>query len=254
MVKNEGQIPQYYVENSHPPIISIEMFEMVQQELAKNARFKQGRSNASCFSNRVICGECGEYYVARTWHSQDIYKRKVWQCGGKYSQRGGPGCQTPHLTEEQLQSVFVEAFNRVIGDKERYIEALAPVIEFLTDTSGLETESQIMQERSAGIYAQMEALVADNAQHLRNQDEYQKRYDDLEGRYEIVRKRLEEITAEKQARQRKKENILCFIDTLRGRESLLTEFDEGIFRATVEETIVLAKDKITVRFRDGREI
>lgn len=31
-VKNEGQVPQYFVENSHPAIISKETFQAVQQE------------------------------------------------------------------------------------------------------------------------------------------------------------------------------------------------------------------------------
>ena len=32
--KNEGEVPQYYVKNSHPPIIDPEEFELVQAEIA----------------------------------------------------------------------------------------------------------------------------------------------------------------------------------------------------------------------------
>ena len=34
-IKNEGQAPSYYVENSHPAIVSQEMFDMVQMEMAR---------------------------------------------------------------------------------------------------------------------------------------------------------------------------------------------------------------------------
>ena len=33
-VANNGIVPQYYLENSHPAIVSTEMFDMVQEELA----------------------------------------------------------------------------------------------------------------------------------------------------------------------------------------------------------------------------
>lgn len=31
--KNDGQIPQYYVENSHPAIVTPEMYDAVQAEM-----------------------------------------------------------------------------------------------------------------------------------------------------------------------------------------------------------------------------
>ncbi len=49
MKVNEGEVPQYYVENSHPAIVSDEVYEEVQLELER--RRKQGRQHNSqhCF-------------------------------------------------------------------------------------------------------------------------------------------------------------------------------------------------------------
>lgn len=77
MVKNEGQVPQYYVENSHPAIIPIEVFEMVQMEVAKNRSRGKGRVGGSCYSDRIFCGTCGEYFGSKTWNSTSQYKRTV---------------------------------------------------------------------------------------------------------------------------------------------------------------------------------
>ena len=254
MVKNEGQIPQYYVENSHPPIISPELFELVQQELVKNARLGQARSNASPFSGKIICAECGDYFNARTWHSQDAYKRKIWQCSGKYRGRESAKCKTPHLTEDQIKAAFVDAFNQVVSDRDRYLSALEPTIEMLTNTADLDNDTQILAERSAGLYSQLEALVADNARRLQDQTEYQRQYDDLNSRYEKVKSRLDEIAAERQSRMARREQIRQFTDTVRDRDSLLTDFDEGLFRATVECIKVYTADNIQIQVRDGREI
>jgi hypothetical protein len=89
------------------------MYELVQQELAKNAQHGSGRSNASCFSGKIRCAACDEYFSPKTWHSNDPYKKRVWQCNGKYRERRLDHCQTPHLSEEQLQAAFVCAFNEV---------------------------------------------------------------------------------------------------------------------------------------------
>lgn len=254
MVKNEGQVPQYYVTESHPAIVSPELFELVQQAMAKNARIGQGRSNASPFSGRIICAECSEYYNARTWHSQDAYKKRVWQCGDKYRERGNIKCKTPHLTEEQLNSIFINAFNQIVSDRERYLAALLPTIQMITGTTDLDNDTEILSERSAGLYAQLEALVSDNARQFQNQQEYQRKYDDLNSRYEKVKSRLAEVAAERQSRMARREQIQRFIDALRSRGTLLCEFDESLWRATVENVKVQTLADIRVQFRDGREI
>lgn len=253
MIRNEGQVPQFYVENSHPAIISPEMFEMVQQEIARNAALGTARSNASCFSGKVLCPACNEYFGAKTWHSNDPYKKKVWQCNGKYRARRNDHCHTPHLTEEQLQAAFVQSFNQIIGNKNRYIAAMEPAIALLTNCADLDGEAELLQERSAGVYAQMEALVADNAQRAQDQTAYQKRYDELERRYEVIKQRMEAVAAERQKRVAKRENMRQFLETVRQRDDLLTAFDEALWRATVEVVTVHAADDIRVKFRDGRE-
>ena len=50
------------------------------------------------------------------------------------------------------------------------------------------------------------------------------------------------------------DKVLQFIDTLSTREKLLIEFDEALFRATVEKITVFSLDDIRITFRDGREI
>jgi DNA invertase Pin-like site-specific DNA recombinase len=254
MIKNEGQIPSYYVENSHVPIVSIQMFEMVQQELAKNALHGSGRSNASCFSGKVRCAACDEYFSPKTWHSTDPYKKRVWQCNGKYRERRLEHCQTPHLPEEQLQAAFVCAFNDIVADRERYIANMEPAIALLTDCSDLDNEAEILAERAAGVYAQMEELVADNARRYQDQDEYRERYAELNRRYEVIKARQVEVGVERQARIAKQENMRQFLETVRQRDDLLMGFDEPLWRSTVEEITVRAGDDIRVRFRDGREV
>ncbi|GHV08543.1 hypothetical protein FACS1894217_11160 [Clostridia bacterium] len=82
--RNEGEYPQYYVENSHPAIISLETYDLVQDEMRRNSAVGCTRSAAHCFSTKVFCGECGGVFGSKTWHSTDKYKRTIWRCNRKY--------------------------------------------------------------------------------------------------------------------------------------------------------------------------
>jgi hypothetical protein len=83
---------------------------------------------------------------------------------------------------------------------------------------------------------------------------FRQRYAELEHRYNVVKQRMEVLAAERQARVAKREKIRQFLETVRQREDLLTEFDEGLWRATVDVVTIYAADDIRVTFRDGREL
>ena len=66
---NEGEVPQYYVEGSHPAIISAMDFDMVQAEIARRQALGRSYSGSSIFASKLICGDCGGFYGKKVWHS-----------------------------------------------------------------------------------------------------------------------------------------------------------------------------------------
>ena len=57
-VKNDGSVPQYYVEDSHPAIIDPDQFQLVQDIFKERARDPK-HSGATIFSGKIRCGCCG---------------------------------------------------------------------------------------------------------------------------------------------------------------------------------------------------
>ena len=57
MKNNIGEIPQYYVKNSHPAIIEPDVFDLVQNIM--ETKTKTGQSSVNFFSGKIKCGECG---------------------------------------------------------------------------------------------------------------------------------------------------------------------------------------------------
>lgn len=70
---------------------------------------------------------CEGIFGPKVWHSNSKYRRTIWQCNNKF--KGEKKCATPHLDEETLKRLFVEAFNSLIEDKEAIISGYDAIIQ-----------------------------------------------------------------------------------------------------------------------------
>lgn len=61
VVKDTGQLTQYYVENSHPAIIDKDMWEQVQTELKRISKIGAQYSSTDMFASKLICEDCGGF-------------------------------------------------------------------------------------------------------------------------------------------------------------------------------------------------
>lgn len=103
--KNDGAMAQYLVENSHEPIIEPEVFDMVQEKLAKQALYHTKLRDNSVFSNKILCPECGGFYGHKVWHNYANTERyDVWYCNHKYSKT--KRCQSTVVRESQIKAAF----------------------------------------------------------------------------------------------------------------------------------------------------
>ena len=129
---NNGEVPMYYVEKSHPAIIDKEIWEAVQLEMQRRKDYMERygigqldfvNMEDNPFRGRVICGECGSAFGRKTWNSTDQnLKRRVWQCNRKYEKKGEVSCNNKHIDEEILYKAFVSSFNALVENKEEFIE------------------------------------------------------------------------------------------------------------------------------------
>lgn len=71
IVKNNGELPQYYIKGSHPAIIDEETFEMVQEKLAVRSKHQRSLARNSEFSTKIICESCGNFYGRKQYKQAD---------------------------------------------------------------------------------------------------------------------------------------------------------------------------------------
>lgn len=249
---NEGEIPQYYVENSHPAIITPEVFDLVQHEIKKRKNSKGYKTGGGCFSGKIVCGECGSFYGSKVWHSTSKYRRVIWQCNSKFKNK--EKCTTPHICEDKLKQAFVEAFNSIIKNKDEILQGYESIIQDLTDASKLDKESVKLQGEMEIVTEMLRKCVDENAHSALNQIEYEERYNALAERYESIKRELEEIDEKRLKRSAKHQSIIVFIKELEQREGVVTEFDKELWNGTVEKVLVNTGERITFVFKDFMEL
>jgi len=249
---NEGEIPQYYVENSHPAIISPEVFDMVQAEMKQRSAAPNRYSGTGIFASRIVCGQCGSFYGSKVWHSTSKYRRTIYQCNNKFKGKGK--CSTPHLDEETIKRIFVKAVNKLLADKDEILANFDMVKQTLFDTSGLETEHADLQSELSVVAELIQKCVDENARVAQSQDEYHQRYEGLSNRFDTAKRRFEEVSDLIAQTKARRELVEAFIDTLRKQDSLITEFDEQLWYGLVDFSTVLGNNDIRFTFKDGTEV
>ncbi|WP_445293144.1 recombinase family protein [Cytobacillus sp. FSL R7-0680] len=129
-VENTGQIPRYYVENNHPPIIERDMWEAVQLEMERKKAFAEKHgfyrvdygSADNPFAGKVICGDCSSAFGRKVWNSNDErFRRRVWRCNKKYPEKGKKGCSNTHIEDKALYQIFINVFNAILENKDYFM-------------------------------------------------------------------------------------------------------------------------------------
>lgn len=251
--KNEGELPSYYVENSHPAIIEKEEWEMVQSEFCRRANLRYRYSGCSEFSSRIICEDCGGFYGAKVWHSTDKYRKVIYQCNNKFK-KGQRKCETPTKSEDELKALFIKAYNVLMLDREQLVDDCLDVKRLLTDTSQEDIEIERLGEELESIAEQVEQMLRTNASKQQDQEEYSKHFDELCGMYDQVKVSYDKTVAERQVKLAKATQLDAFIAYIQKSETVITEWSSDIWNVLVESGTVHRDGSITFKFKNGKQI
>lgn len=109
---NRGELPQYFVENTHEAIIPMEIYKKVQDE--RERRKKLGALanwsiNTCCFTSKIKCGICGKSFVhtiRKKLNSEEDY----WSCCS-HKKKGRTCCSKGGIPHQ----VLVRECTKVLG-------------------------------------------------------------------------------------------------------------------------------------------
>ena len=102
--KNKGELPQYYVENSHEAIIDKIVFDEVQREMAHRKEMGVFANKAiitNCFTSKLKCYYCGKSYQRCTRSKERPYK--TWKCATNKNKRTDKCIVVGEIPEKSLK-------------------------------------------------------------------------------------------------------------------------------------------------------
>ena len=136
-VPNKGQLPQYYLEDCVPAIVSKEVWNLAQLEIQRRQTWKPMSSAELPFKNRIVCGSCGSGVVRYYAKHKGGVLDTMWRCGswrkGKAKGEGLPLCAQIKTPLDAPEKAFVRAWNLVVSKKLQYGAALRRRAEIAED-------------------------------------------------------------------------------------------------------------------------
>ncbi|MGJ8387751.1 recombinase family protein [Streptococcus agalactiae] len=103
-VKNKGELPQYYIENCHEPIIDKDIFYKVQDIMDKRAQSVPTYP----FTGKIICKKCGNHFTRRKDKKKYGYYT-YWFCRSKKSK--ATYCNSINFKESELEVISAKVLN-----------------------------------------------------------------------------------------------------------------------------------------------
>lgn len=245
-------MPQYYVEGNHPAIIDPEVFGRVQILMAAKTASRNRTSYVSIFSGSIKCADCGSWYGSKVWHSNDKYRRVIWQCNHKFD--GQRKCSTPHLDEDTIKALFIKALNIFCTERDEIIAAFDGMRQTAFQTDSLEAEQRRIQKEMNVVADMIQRCIAENAHVALDQEEYGRRYNELAERYDGLKGQLDKVSGEIAEKLGQREMMDNFVKKLDGLPELVDSFDETAWYSLVDYITVYSKDDIRFTFKNGSEI
>lgn len=248
---NEGEVPQYYVENSHPAIIEPKIFDTVQKEIARRKEIDY-KYKRNFLSGKLICADCGALYTAKTWHSTDKYRRTIWRCSKKYADKE-KHCSTLAINEEAIKEAFIKVFNTVVECKDEIITQHRLIAKTLTDTSNLEKKLLALKESQEVNRLLAKQMVEENARKPLDQTEYDSKFKALEDKADRLNEEMDTVQNTILGKRKQAHDLNAFLDMLEKADSLVPYFNEELWNCTVETVTVFPDGRLLFKFHGGLE-
>lgn len=125
---NQGELPQYWVTNSHEAIIDLATFEKVQTEIARRRElgaFANPAINTGCFTSKIKCGKCGRSYQRSSRSDRHNSNYVIWICATK---KEGSRCNNKDIPEKTLKKICAEILEIDEFDEEIFAEQIDQII------------------------------------------------------------------------------------------------------------------------------
>ena len=244
---NHGEVDQYYVEHTHPAIISYEDFHRVQELLKWRAERKSLPRESSPLTQKIICGQCGTCYLRRISKAGYV----SWVC--RKHDRKAADCPNGRISEDSIHTAFIRMHHKLRTHDGIVLSPILKQMDALSDAMhrdnpamlAVNTAIAVASEQSYHLTKLHSAGLLDMAALSTKQTELNAKLTELrrERRKLLCNEDIDEQV----------DAIRLTIDTIRNGPDTLSSLDEALFTKLVERIVVMSQDSIRFQLYGGLE-
>ena len=256
--KNTGELPQYYIKDNHPAIIPRDIYQRVQEEMArrtskrkilqKSGKTEQGKYSAKyALSERLVCGECGSPYKRCTWARNGV-KRIVWRCVSRL-EFGKKYCHnSPSMAEDKLHTAILTVLNRVVEASDGLQDELAETLRMVCTPEGVGNNLLELEHELEALTAQQNALLD---QALANMEDLTiaEQLKTLLEEKQNLQTRIDAAKKEAANRINEDSRMAEYATYLEEHLNGFPHYDDEVVRKMIERVTVVDAETIRVKFR-----
>lgn len=246
--QNHGEADQYYIENTHPAIITKGTFEKVQELLRQKSNRQKIPRQIYPLSRKVYCGQYGTPFARRVGKSGLV----VWVC--RKHDKGASKCTMGRIPESALYAAFVGMYNKLKQNAGIVLLPALKQMEELRDALQRDDPAMLAVNRAIAQASEQSHRVSQlQAAGLLDADACAAKFNEINARLTQLRaerRRLlknEDIDDAIDALQRTADLIQCGPERLEG-------FGEGLFHDLVERIVVESQTCVRFCLRGGLEL
>ena len=245
--KNNGERMQYYVENTHPAIISKDIFNAAQKLMRE--RSKRNASDLKLdtpFRQRMVCGNCGSPFRLR--RDRD---RTYWSC--KLHSESSEKCSISQIDEQEIMATFCRLYYKLKHHGEPIFTQMLSNLQKIRYSRMLWSEDVIsLNKKISDILSQVQFLTQLQQAGGVDPDTF----------ISSNNKLSEQLRRLKQEKARlldtDSDNLAdCtrdLMDVLEDGPDFLDSFDAELFDALVEKIIVDSNERLRFQLKNGLEL
>lgn len=245
-VKNDGQVPKYYVEGSHEAIIDRDVFLRVQAEIDRRANIIKGGkkrvySSKYALSSVIICGHCGDIFRRIKWNNHGC-KSTVWRCVSRVNKKkSGIHCPARTVHEEVIQAAVVTAINDAWSRKDEILPQLK------------ENIRAVLQEDTDAKIAEIDTAVKEKQEELLKVGKDENKIAEIGEAIMKLREERQQVMTDAAMHKDVTDRIEDLSNFLNEQTGAITEYSDALVRRLIEK-ITVYDEALVVKFKSGLEI
>lgn len=245
-IKNDGSKTQYYVTDDHEAIIPREVFNEVQEEIArrrnistKHTGARSKHSGLYALGGICTCTLCGDTYRRiKVYNTENSHA--VWRCSTR-KVKGPTYCQSPTVQERDLHRAVIKSLNQVLNNSS---EIKAQLINNLEQVIAKDNSTEL-EKINAKLYDKQTQL----AKLLHQRKDYSELLEEIDKLNE-EKDKLSSIFSSNENFKRRIKQLVSFIDE---NKIEITEYDDRLVRRYIEEIKIIESKRFLIIYKAGFE-